>query len=72
MIGNLIKTYVNIQPFLVPLYLVLSTFTLWGLIAIHIIFPIGWEWIYNIINSIFVVVLAVQALWIYKIFIKNK
>jgi len=55
----------------IPIWMVISTITLWMLISSHIIFPIGWEYLYNIINTIFITGLIIEGLWIGFIF-KNK
>jgi hypothetical protein len=54
-----------IKALLLPIYTMISTISLWMLIAIHIIFPAGFEFIYNIINGIFIIGLGIQLIWGY-------
>jgi hypothetical protein len=53
---------------LLPIYTMISTISLWMLIGIHIIFPIGYEFIYNIINGIFIIGLVIQLTWVYNVY----
>lgn len=56
---------------LLPIYTMISTISLWMLIAIHIIFPAGFEFIYNFINGIFILGLGIQSIWTYYVY-KNR
>jgi|LWDU01.1.fsa_nt_gi hypothetical protein len=53
---------------LLPIYTIISTISLWILIGIHIIFPVGYEFIYNVINSIFIIGLVIQLIWGYNVY----
>ena len=56
---------------LLPIYTMISTISLWMLIGIHIIFPIGFEFIYTIINGIFIIGIGIQLLWGYCVYRKE-